>query len=155
MAKKKIVLMVSRLFPTTLTRRGEHTNFADAVARHRKIHTIRDNYDLWKLNEEKMQSGNYYISLRQWDGRPYNSKQTEVEQLTHPIGLQRIDIHHDIETDEITATLTDENRQIDWRLLAKNDGLNERDFREWFFGRSPQRSKTFHGVIIHFTPFRY
>jgi hypothetical protein len=53
------------------------------------------------------------------------------------------------------TTLTDENRQIDWRLLAKNDGLNERDFREWFFGRSPQRSKTFHGVIIHFTPFRY
>ena len=29
------------------------------------------------------------------------------------------------------------------------------DFKEWFFGRHPQEDKVFHGVIIHFTDFRY
>lgn len=39
--------------------------------------------------------------------------------------------------------------------IAKNDGLNTTDFKEWFFGRHPKGDKVFHGVIIHFTDFRY
>ncbi len=73
--KKKIIITLSKQFPMTLSRRGEPTEFNTKLENGEKIHTIRRNYDLWKVNAEKMERGNFYLSVRQWSGRPYNSKQ--------------------------------------------------------------------------------
>ena len=70
--KKKIIITLSRVFPTTHSRRGEPTDFASKLASGVKKHTIRKNYDLWKINAEKMERGKFYLSIRQWSGRPYN-----------------------------------------------------------------------------------
>lgn len=98
----------------------------------------------------------YCLSIRQWSGRPYNSPQVEIASLDQPIGIQRIELHYHSENDTITARIDGrEWIDADCYEIAKNDGLNTTDFKEWFFGRHPKGDKVFHGVIIHFTDFRY
>lgn len=69
--KKKICITLSRVFPQTHSRRGQPTGFSDKLANGTKIHTIRNNYDLWAVNAEKMQTGKYLLSVRQWIDKPY------------------------------------------------------------------------------------
>lgn len=54
MAQKKIVITVSKQFPKTKGRCGEPTRFREKLATGEKIHTIRRNFDLWRVNSEKM-----------------------------------------------------------------------------------------------------
>ena len=87
MGKKKIVITLSRVFPTTHSRKGQPTDFKEKLASSRKLHTIRGNYDQWNAIAEKMQRGGYCLSIRQWSGRPYNSPQVEIARLDQPIGI--------------------------------------------------------------------
>ncbi len=156
MEKKKIVITLSRVFPTTHSRKGQPTGFKEKLASGCKLHTIRGNFDQWNAIAEKMQRGGYCLSIRQWSGRPYNSPQVEIARLDQPIGIQRIELHYHSENDTITARIDGrEWIDADCYEIAKNDGLNTTDFKEWFFGRHPKEDKVFHGVIIHFTDFRY
>lgn len=156
MGKKKIVITLSRVFPTTHSRKGQPTGFKEKLASGCKLHTIRGNFDQWNAIAEKMQRGGYCLSIRQWSGRPYNSPQVEIAHLDQPIGIQRIELHYHSENDTITACIDGrEWIDADCYEIAKNDGLNTTDFKEWFFGRHPKGDKVFHGVIIHFTDFRY
>ena len=154
--KKKIIITLSRLFPTTHSRRGEPTDFASKLASGVKKHTIRKNYDLWKINAEKMERGKFYLSIRQWSGRPYKSPQVEIAQRNNPIGVQPIELYYHADNDTITAKIDGrEWLDADCYTIAKNDGLSVQDFKEWFFGKDPYEDKVFTGVIIHFTDFRY
>lgn len=82
--------------------------------------------------------------------------EVEIAHLDQPIGIQRIELHYHSENDTITARIDGrEWIDADCYEIAKNDGLNTTDFKEWFFGRHPKEDKVFHGVIIHFTDFRY
>lgn len=158
MGKKKIIITLSRLFPITHSRKGQPTGYAELLNAGKKIHTIRENYDLWKANEEKMRTGRYYLSVRQWSGRPYHSKQIEVAQIKNPITVQHIVInnHTDNEKEPLSAVIEGTFLSYkDCETLAKNDGLNIQDFRELFFGQKNNDSSTFEGCIIHFTDFRY
>ena len=154
--KEKIIITISRVFPVTHSRRGEPTNFAERLHLGDKIHTIRSNYDLWKLNAEKMERGKYYLSVRQWSGRPYNSPQVEIAQRHNPIGVQPVELYYHADNDTVRAKIDGrEFYDADCYTLAKNDGLSVQDFKEWFFGKDPKGDKVFKGVIIHFTDFRY
>ena len=154
--KKKIIITLSRVFPTTHSRRGEPTDFASKLASGVKKHTIRKNYDLWKINAEKMERGKFHLSIRQWSGRPYNSPQVEIAQRNNPIGVQPIELYYHADNDTITAKIDGrEWLDADCYTIAKNDGLSVQDFKEWFFGKDPHEDKVFTGVIIHFTDFRY
>ena len=138
MARKKIIITLSRLFPVKHSRKGQPTNYAELLNAGKKLHTIRTNYDLWKINEEKMRTGNYYLSVRQWSGRPYHSKQVEVAQIKTPITVQRIMItnHLDDEDEPLSAVIDGKLlSHKDCEILAKNDGLSLQDFKEWFFGK--------------------
>lgn len=154
--KKKIIITLSRVFPTRHRRRGELTEFAGKLSSGAKKHTIRGNYDLWKVNAEKMERGEFYLSIRQWSGKPYNSPQVEIAQRHNPIGVQPIELYYHADNDTITANI--DGRELvdaDCYTLAKNDGLSVQDFKEWFFGKDPKEDKVFKGCIIHFTNFRY
>lgn len=154
MAQKKIVITVSKQFPKTKGRCGEPTRFREKLATGEKIHTIRRNFDLWRVNSEKMERGGYYLSIRQWMGKPYRTKQEEIRQIHEPIGVQRISLHWIAKRAELTAKV--DGVEIDPKEIAKNDGLPYEDFIDWFFEKEAKMEDAhFDGVIIHFTPFRY
>lgn len=139
---KKYVLIVSERFPATHKRAGEKTNFIQQIKDGVKKHTIRGNYDLWKKRIDEIQAGKAYLSIRIWTGKPYNSKQKEILQLTE-VGIQKLEsFHFFYGIDGIDSEVTTEN-------LAVNDGLPTKDFEDWF------KKAKYPMAIIHFTDFRY
>lgn len=175
---KTYVITLSKRFPAKHGRVGDLTFFAEKLVNalddveatltiddaddtsiaiyDRKIHTIRANYPFWEKRITEIKRGKACLSIRQWSGRPYNSPQVEIARLVQPIGIQRIELHYHSENDTITARIDGrEWLDADCYEIAKNDGLNTDDFKEWFFGWHPKEDKVFHGVIIHFTDFRY
>lgn len=140
------VLTVSQKFPTTHKKSGQSTGFPLAIKHNNKIHTIRGNYDLWAKRFEKINAGKAILSVRIWEGKPYASKQLEIFKYdyTHKIGIEKLEDP----TNFVFALI--EGKQINWDLVAKNDGLSFEDFCEWFKVRpnSPM-------AVIHFTDFRY
>lgn len=153
---KQVVLILSRLFPLYHSKKRERTNFRANLENGIKIHTIRANYDQWKHNLDKVIDGDFICSVREWTGRPYNSKQKEFKTYTgKQIGYQRITMTYDPATDELKA-IVDGKPVWDIHSLAQNDGLPLRDFKEWMFGaKKTAHKQIFTGIIIHFTNFRY
>lgn len=92
MKQKIYVITLSKVFPKIHKRKGEPTFFEEKFLRKQKLHTIRANYDLWKERIEEIQKGNAVLSVRQWTGMPYRSKQREIACLTDldGIGLQEL-----------------------------------------------------------------
>ncbi|RHA39480.1 hypothetical protein [Odoribacter splanchnicus] len=113
-----------------------------------KIHTMRSNYSLWEKRISEVERGEACLSIREWTGNPYHSKQIQIARLTKDdgvgiqklefldgkIGLPRIGIVYQRKTE-----------------LASNDGLIIWDWEDWF--RNYDLSKSM--AIIHFTKFRY
>ena len=88
------------------------------------------------------------LSVRQWTGKPYHSKQVEVARLTaeNGIGVQQLEIF-----DFMRPAKVDSCQLVDLRDLANNDGLSFSDWYHWF--RLADVKKPM--AIIHFTKFRY
>ena len=127
-----------------------------------KLHTIRENYPLWRKRFDEIEQGDACLSLREWTGKPYASKQIEIARLTDAdgIGVQRLQFI------PLNGDLGNFITSIDFRChrmpealnlaheLASKDGLTFADWKEWFFGnikydfRKPL-------AIIHFTKVRY
>lgn len=158
MKKKTYVLMLSKVFPATHPRAGEPTGFKERVCRavtktyerflsdiRPKVHTIRANYDYWSGIFEEIEADRAELSLREWEGKPYRSKQVEFARLTREdgIGLQKF---------EGVGSVRINGRKIpDVEVIANNDGLSLVDWEDWF--ASYDLSKPM--AIIQFTEFRY
>ena len=156
---KTYVITLSRHFLANHKRAGEETHFkvkfilgqgltdynTPSMA---KIHTIRANYPLWEKRIKEVQEGRAVLSVRQWTGKPYRSKQVEIAMLTaeNGIGIQRLDIF-----DFMRPTKVDSSQLVDLTNLANNDGLSFSDWYHWF--RLADVIKPM--VIIHGTNFRY
>ena len=140
------VLTISQKFPTTHSRKGEHTNFYQLILRGQKKHTIRGNYDLWQKRFEKIKQGKAVLSVRCWEDKPYNSKQIELLQFdnTKGIGLEKLEDPKNAIIAWVNGT------KNDWETIANNDGLSFFDFCEWFKVKQEKPM-----AIIHFTDFRY
>lgn len=152
---KRVILLLSRVFPVYHPKRGKPTGFADNLGR-QKIHTIRSDYDRWKHNLDKVLEKGFLLSVRQWSDKPYNSKQVEIAAFRGaPLGYQRISMTYDGDTGEIKAVI-DGKRYTDIEQLARNNGLSVQDFKDFIFGACKSNGKQlFQGIIIHFTPYRY
>lgn len=188
---KKYVLTLSKQFPTTHSRKYEDTCFLwkfnngqqwakspkeSPFYNHRgancKLHTIRENYLLWKQRIELINAGTHELHIRQWSARPYNSPQEEVCVLGKgEIGYQHLTVQYDVKNDKLAGVI-DQKPFLNFEELANNDGLLLDDWKQWFFGEdisklkrkykgdktiipTEQSTLKFDGVIIHFTPFRY
>ena len=141
---KTYVIMLSKVFPKGHRREGEPTGFMEKLLLGEKIHTIRTNYTLWEQRIKKVQNGEACISVRQWEDKPYRSKQIEIARFTKEDGVG------------IEALWLQPIGQMDWTLAAypqldTNDGLCREDWLSWF--ENAPRGKAL--PIIHFTPFRY
>lgn len=144
---KTYVLTVSEKFPKTHPKAGESTNFPLYIKHYDKIHTIRGNYDLWAKRFEKINAGEAVLSVRVWEGKPYNSKQREIFRYDYrrKIGIEKVtfrDYLYDINVNGTSVDVDD---------LAKNDGLSYSDFEHWFKGYDFSKPM----AVIHFTDFRY
>lgn len=157
---KTYVLTLSVVFPSTHARRCEPTNFKDAfkagqifgrgsecLYRHPKLHTIRANYDLWRHRFEEIDAGIAQLSIRQWSGLPYRSKQIQLALLSRKdgIGLQRLMF------DKSRFLPNVDYHPVGVGNLANNDGLTLDDWEEWF--KNYDLSKPL--AVIQFTKFRY
>lgn len=142
---KTYVITVARMFPATHSKKGQPTNFIEAILNHIKLHTIRVNYQYWKPRIEEVIKGNAVLSVRVWTGRPYRSTPKQVFELTgkNAIGISLIE-----QTQEgwfVDGQLTD----LTTEKVAENDGLSLEDFEEWFKGKAGPMA------LIYFGPFRY
>ena len=153
---KTYVITLSRKFPATHKRHGESTDFRNKFSYpdsngmvSKKYHTIRANYDLWAKRFQKIAAGEACLSVRQWTGAPYRSKQEELARLTREdgISIQCLEI---VNIDGCEMYIVD---GYDVRLssLAFNDGLSIDDWLEWF--KDYDRTKPL--AIINFTKRRY
>lgn len=150
---KTYVITLSEHFPVNHKRAGEETNFKEKFLNGEKIHTIRANYPLWEKRIKEVQEGRAVLSIRQWTGKPYRSKQIEIATLTakNGIGVQKlIFVGNDIML-PVVEYGGNKFRSMDRYRLASNDGLSFKNWVDWF--RSYDLSKTM--AIIHFTKFRY
>lgn len=141
---KTYVLMLSKYFPMSHHKAGKETNFKTKIEEGSKIHTIRANYPLWEKRIREVHDGEALISLRQWEGRPYKSKQVEITRLTKADGVG-IEVLNLPATGSLASVLDVYNE------LDTNDGLSRLDWMNWF--ESYERNKPM--AIIHFTAFRY
>lgn len=166
---KTFVITLSSVFPTTHPRKGKGTAFAPSFRNGqtcrkckentpalcmgecfsiRKIHTIRANYPLWEKRIAQIQNGEAVLSIRQWTGKPYRSKQVEIARLTAEdgVGIQKLEfVNGNLGLPRIGIVYQRKQE------LAINDGLSFEDWFEWF--KSYDLSKPL--AIIHFTKFRY
>ena len=159
---KTYVLTLSKVFPAYHIRKGEPTNFRaafnsgqsfkkdeDTFCEFPKIHTIRDNYKLWAKRFDQIERGEAQLSIRQWSGKPYHSKQEIICNLTKSdgIGIQKM----------VVAGFTNihpkfvDDCYVDNKTLAHNDGLSEVDWWNWIKSCDPTEPL----AVIHFTKFRY
>lgn len=145
---KTYVITLSQYFLATHKRAGDPTDFKEKFLSGEKIHTIRANYPLWEKRIKEVQEGRAVLSIRQWTGKPYRSKQMEIATLTaeNGVGLQRLEF-----TDcRLRFPYTD-SEWTSMVSLAKNDGLSLNDWVGWFGGYDLSEPM----AIIHFTNFRY
>jgi hypothetical protein len=172
MKKKTYVLMISRVFPAYHPKAGQLTYFNHQIlhkidpdygklfitSRRRvgitepggKIHTIRVNYDLWARRAEQVNAGKAVISLRQWSGKPYNSKQQEFMQL-EKVCVQRVEVRHEpVDGSHILWSTVVDGRLTSIDQVAENDGLELADFCQWFKKSEPKPM-----ALIQFTDFKY
>lgn len=173
---KTHVLTVSRVFPTTHKRKGERTKFVCKILHtinhnggsdlfdrcgHEcnvscerrlldpKLHTVRANYEYWRKRILEVRDGEAILSVRYWSGKPYNSKQRTICNLTSDdgIGIQKI-------WGNGNNTWSIDNAELPYYGsidICRNDGLSFDDFNDWF--RKYDLSEPM--ALIHFTDFRY
>lgn len=176
--KKKMkihVLTLSVLFPVTHRKAGMKTYFkykleiADVVPfdphgelgpagqPQMKLHTIRGNYELWRRRFDEIERGEAYLSIRQWSGKPYASKQIEIARLTKEdgIGIQLLCFagNQTKKDRELHRPIVGGTKEIDYRQLAMNDGLTVEDWEDWF--SNPDYDLREPMAIIQLTKFRY
>lgn len=142
---KTYVLMISKVFPATHPLAGRETKFRLKIAWQTKVHTIRKNYFYWKKRIDAVNEGKAILSLREWSGKPYNTKQVEILQFkAGDVSCQRLD------KDIFGWFIDGADSDITTKTIASNDGLTEREFCDWF-----QKSEMKCMAIIHFRNFNY
>lgn len=161
---KTYVITLSRHFLANHKRAGEETHFKEKFLLGQgltdydtpslaKIHTIRANYPLWEKRIKEVQEGRAVLSIRQWTGKPYRSKQVEIARLTadNGIGIQKLSFDKDRDGVPSLKYFNINGKYIDREILTNNDGLSKEDWQEWFRGYDLSMPM----AIIHFTKFRY
>lgn len=155
---KTYVITFSRHFPSNHPNAGMPTFFVEKIARGNKIHTIRENYELWEKRIKEVQHGEAELSLRYWSEKPYRSPQIEFGRvgMEEGVGIQKLNFgwHNGIQLPIIEGWYMFD----DWGSkahLAKNDGLTLQEWSDWFKTHENDKAADDSLAIIHLTKFRY
>jgi hypothetical protein len=118
----------------------EPTTFKVDILKGSKIHTIRRK--VWGIKQGCALSHGKKIG-----GAGYKREEFLINTCT---AIQKVElIFNKI---KIIAALVDQ-KKVDWREIAKNDGLTEDQFSRWFY--TYQENGIFKGFIIHWTNLKY
>ena len=145
---------------STVFQEGKPTGFKESFLQGRKIHTLRlDAKGKWAKDIKDVSEGRKFISVRQWTGRPYNSEQIEIGQLTegenaHGMGLQHFALKWSKVGGKVVASMSVDGHLIPISEVAAHDSLSEADFLAMFTDNKQEEGCT-QGVVIHWTNFRY
>jgi len=134
------VITLSKKFLQTHPKAGKSTYFEQQFLNGCKIHTIRANAKGYFKDGD-------IVSIRQWSGKPYNSKQ---EIIKDNVKICVVPIF--VELFKFYATVNN-TIDVDLEIIAKNDGLSSIDFHNWF--KQKKDKFWFSGSLIYFTDFRY
>lgn len=162
----KAVLTISKKFFSGHPYAGDATNFATKFLEGSKIHTCRENFEYWEKQIAKLRANEGFLSLRQWSGKSYCSKQEIVKDIPGAeCGVQKLTLRFEYEFTELRNVLAYvDGRLIDLFSLAQNDGLSRNEYINWFrpaFDKLMKKSTSPNPVfekeyaLIHFTNFRY
>lgn len=145
---KTYVLTVSQVFPSYHPQKGNPTNFPLSILGLTKLHTIRQNYDLWKKRIDEVNAGKAVLSVRFWDGKPYKDKQVEFQLFDKDsgIGIEKLTGMCFVKNTAFIEGTKDRHLEA----VADNDGLTLQQFKDWFVKPNAEPM-----AIIHFTDFRY
>lgn len=151
--KKTYVLMLSQSFPTKHPRSGNPTGFRKKFLSGEKRHTIRPNFPLWAKRIHEVQQGEAVISVRQWEARPYFSRQITIGCLTAEsgTGIQKLTFQLDRDGCASFNFFDIDGKYPELKELAANDGLSVDDWKEWFRGYDFSQPM----AVIQFGKFRY
>jgi hypothetical protein len=161
----KAVLLLSKTFFPAHPKAGEETHFANKVLAatgnqticpevfEEKKHTCRRNYEYWKKKIDRLKATGGELSIRQWSGKPYRSKQEIVATIpAEDVEVQRLSFHHN----PYGWTTCVDSRCVPIATIASNDGLTKDDFVAWFTpALNPDAERNDDFAIIHLTKFRY
>ncbi|MEM8506213.1 MAG: hypothetical protein AAF717_00225 [Bacteroidota bacterium] len=130
MKKGKIVnIPFMRYYAVASGFAGAPTHFEDKIVNGQKIHTIRKSYEYWASridNAQKSAESIYKLSL--WGDKPYVSKQYQAK-TGHAHNLWYATINFKKMNDQI---LVIDGSEYPLDLVARNDGLPDEVFRDWF-----------------------
>lgn len=152
MKVKTYVVIISEQFPKTHISAGQPTEFEKGIRTGCKIHTIRNNVELWAKRITEVAEGRAILCVRKWSGKPYASKQVKLFQFGKDdgVGLQVATPLNDGCAFVRSLNSSEPGQYISLTRLADNDGLNRANFDDWFKGWSSGDK-----AIIHFTSWRY
>ena len=143
-------VMLSKTFFPQHPKAGEPTGFAEKVKKGTKRHTCRCNYDYWKERIAKVKERGGVLSIRQWQGKPYEkgvptvtildvpASIVEVQELIMTRSKEEVKIYTEQSPKPYAETAVyDYEASIDGtpypvELIAQNDGLTLEDFKAWF-----------------------
>lgn len=160
---KTYVLILAQVFPADHPKAGIPTGFQHKLQAalngwsdhdFYKVHTIRANYPLWAKRFEQIERGEACLSIRQWSGKPYASKQVEIARLTKEdgIGLQKFEVYANYAgINNWQHFKIDDRGYMSINDMPNKDGLSREDWIDWF--KNYDLSKPM--AIIQFTKFRY
>lgn len=146
---KTYILMLAKTFPKGHPKAGQPTGFKEKFLKGEKIHTIRLHPDSWRKRIIDIVNGDAKLSIRQWSGKPYRSKQEIIKDLYYDrngnIGYENMEFSAFRRNPAAYGFLQP--------IIAGNDGLLLEDWKYWFKKELLADRKI--GIIIHFTSFRY
>lgn len=151
--RKTYVLMLAKNFPASHPNAGSPTGFREKFLSGNKLHTIRANFPLWVKRIREVQQGKAELSIRQWEGRPYLSRQVIIGCLTAEsgIGIQKLTFQLDRDGCASFNFFDIDGHYPELSSLAANDGLSVEDWKEWFRGYDFSQPM----AVIQFGKFRY
>ncbi len=142
---KCYIITLSKTFLKGHRREGEPTGFKQAYLSGVKKHTLRTNIEYWGKIIDEVNAGEAYLSVRQWSGKPYASKQDSEIGRHYKLGKELFEI-------DPAGVFDIEGKYLPMygeEHLSFNDGLHPVDFYSWF-NKYPLQ-----GIIIHFTDLKY
>lgn len=172
---KKVVIVVSRTYPSYHRKKGQQTNFIEKIScgcqcpgdcticdfkEGKKIHTFRGNYLWWKKQIDEVLAGNAVLVLKYHSIGRYAKGNQQIEfarfDKDSGIGIQEAIYKTDFEEPFSGMAIRCEDsvfRDFPFCRVAENDGLTEADFACWFEKGKYELSEPM--ACIHFTNFRY
>ena len=144
--------MVAKVFPKGHIDQGKPTNFKEKILAGEKTTTIRCNYRLWKKRMDNVDEGQAIIEFREWEGKPYRSKQIPFASICNGIISQILLDHRFHEMYAYQEIEGDEHLyRLELPKIAEMDGLTLEQFKSWFKS-SQELTRHPHIFFGHVTP---